>query len=516
MHIPTPRILRTMVASLAGFIAITTQAGEDPRPLVAYSFNEGSGTSSSPQNAVIAVPLQFSDPSTGPVSLFGPSGGGLSGKPGDYALDMGATTNGMGVKGTPGAVARFPVAGTAISGLTSFTISGWIRAASPLDGGARLVECIDPLQNGFLLMTSPGALVLSVNKKQTSSWAKTNGEELLRLTDTWVFFAVSYNGTKTSDNVVFYIGTQSLAPTILAVKSNDAGPVTALNRHGTLSVGNNSDGIRPFHGALDNIALHGSSVDATGALTAEQIKVIYNSARSTPLGPVIKPQTNAIPNTQGHKRQIALIGDSTVCNYPPESPLRGWGQILPEFLAPDVKVINEARGGLSSKTFPRTSWEKIINEHPLFVFIQFGHNDAHGAGKPESTDASTDYKDNLRRFITEARKAGITPILVTPPHRRLFYNGALTNELAPYAEAMTEVGSETHTAVIDLHAKTALVFENLGEIGSTAFTVNRTVDSQAAMEDRTHFTGKGARELARILAASFSSADSGLAKLLSR
>ncbi len=35
----------------------------------------------------------------------------------------------------------------------------------------------------------------------------------------------------------------------------------------------------------------------------------------------------------------------------------------------------------------------------------------------------TDFKDNLRRYITEARGAGIAPVLVTPPRRRLFQDG---------------------------------------------------------------------------------------------
>jgi len=42
--------------------------------------------------------------------------------------------------------------------------------------------------------------------------------------------------------------------------------------------------------------------------------------------------------------RIALIGDSTVCDYPASSPKRGWGQMLGEFLKPGVKVLDEAEG----------------------------------------------------------------------------------------------------------------------------------------------------------------------------
>lgn len=41
--------------------------------------------------------------------------------------------------------------------------------------------------------------------------------------------------------------------------------------------------------------------------------------------------------------KIALIGDSTVCDYPVGVRTRGRGQLLPEFLDPGVIVRNEAR-----------------------------------------------------------------------------------------------------------------------------------------------------------------------------
>jgi lysophospholipase L1-like esterase len=40
---------------------------------------------------------------------------------------------------------------------------------------------------------------------------------------------------------------------------------------------------------------------------------------------------------------IALIGDSTVCEYPLDSAMRGWGQMLPGFLLSDAVVVNCAR-----------------------------------------------------------------------------------------------------------------------------------------------------------------------------
>lgn len=206
-------------------------------------------------------------------------------------------------------------------------------------------------------------------------------------------------------------------------------------------------------------------------------------------------------------RTIAIIGDSTVCDYPSASPMRGWGQMLPDFLPPGVRLRNEARPGLSTRTFPRDRWESLLALRPHAVLIQFGHNDSHAKGRPESTDAATDFRDNLRRFIREAREAGTIPVLVTPVRRRLFREGRPTAELAPYAEAMKAVADEEQTLLVDLHAASGALYERLGEEGSTALTINQTDHAdRPGQGDRTHFTETGAREIARLVAGSISRA----------
>jgi len=484
-----------------------------PQPLVFFSFNEGSGLSAASTNSLQTAELGFSDASKGDVSLFGPSGSGLSGKPGDYALDIGQTTSAMGVAGGSGGIARLPTKDLVKGGLVSFTVTGWYKAASSLDGGARLVEFCDPPGNGFLLMTGKGCLVASLNKKQVSSPVKGGG--FYHQVGTWVFFAVTYDGNKSEGNVVFYGGTPDLPPEVVASVDSAAGPIVEHNRHGWLSIGNNGGGIRPFHGELDNVAFFASSADSSAALTEEQIKAMYKASQEAPTGQVVKQAPKSAAVAPGAPRAagsvlIALIGDSTVCNYPKDSPLRGWGQMLPEYLAPGVEILNEARGGLSSKTYPPAQWQKVLQARPDFVFIQFGHNDSHPAGRPESTDAQTDFKDNLRRYITEARGAGIAPVLVTPPRRRLFQDGRVTGELTPYQQAMKQVGEETHTPVIDLYEKSAVLFNSLGEAGSEPLTVNRAADPEK--EDRTHFSQQGASELAKLISASFVEVDPRLAQ----
>ena len=199
--------------------------------------------------------------------------------------------------------------------------------------------------------------------------------------------------------------------------------------------------------------------------------------------------------------RVVLIGDSTVCDYPATHTNRGWGQFIEErFKDGAVKVINLAAAGRSTKTFIQEGrWQKALEEKPDYVLIQFGHNDSHAPDKPESTDAATDYKDYLRRYIVESRAIGATPILVTPMVRRTFdAQGKITESQPPpnrsllfYVNAMREVGSERKVAVIDLHASSQALAEKLGPDASAEMANQKG--------DVTHFNEKGARAMADLV-----------------
>lgn len=160
--------------------------------------------------------------------------------------------------------------------------------------------------------------------------------------------------------------------------------------------------------------------------------------------------------------RIVLVGDSTVSEYPSTRPDRGWGQFVEERFEPGaVEVINLAAPGRSTKTFIEEGrWQRALAQEPHYVIIQFGHNDSHAPQNPESTDAATDYKEYLRRYIDESRATGATPVLVTPVVRRTFdARGRIVEAHSPpnrplitYAAAMKEVGRDKNVATIDLNA----------------------------------------------------------------
>lgn len=195
----------------------------------------------------------------------------------------------------------------------------------------------------------------------------------------------------------------------------------------------------------------------------------------------------------GEPLKIAIVGDSTVCDYPESSPSRGWGQYIAGYFGDGVKVVNLAASGRSTKTFiAEGRWAKTIAEKPQIILIQFGHNDSHAKEKPEATDAATDYRENLRRYIDDARGIGASPVLITPMHRRTFHpDGTLQDILQPYADSMKAVAAEKQVPVIDLHAMSRELYLKLGEKGC--------LELANAPTDRTHFGPKGAEEMARLV-----------------
>ncbi len=194
------------------------------------------------------------------------------------------------------------------------------------------------------------------------------------------------------------------------------------------------------------------------------------------------------------KIRLLLIGDSTVSSYPnppadrPE--LTGWGQVFGEYFTDQVEVINHAKSGRSSKSFIREGlWAKTLEVKADYLFIQFGHNDQ--KGKPAATEAAGEFQDNLRKYITECRERGMKPVLVTPVARRTFVDGRAASTLGPYADAMKQVGAETKTPVVDLHANSVALYDKLGDEASSDYT--------AAANDRTHFSRKGAMAMAKLV-----------------
>jgi lysophospholipase L1-like esterase len=168
--------------------------------------------------------------------------------------------------------------------------------------------------------------------------------------------------------------------------------------------------------------------------------------------------------------KIILVGDSTVAVQ------GGWGSsFCAEHVTSFVACVNLARGGRSSSSYRADgSWELALSEArtpgfaATWVLIQFGHNDQ--PGKPgRSTDLTTEFPANLRRYVEEARAVGAQPVLVTPLTRRLFKDGELRTDLAPWAAATRAVAADLKVPLLDLYAESSAAVQAMGPSAANVF-----------------------------------------------
>jgi len=119
----------------------------------------------------------------------------------------------------------------------------------------------------------------------------------------------------------------------------------------------------------------------------------------------------------------------------------------------------------------------------------------------EPTDPKTTFRENMSRYIEEARAAGAQPVLVTSIVRRTFTaDGKIKpDSLLPYVEAVRELAAAQKLPLIDLYSLTVAQAEKLGPDGCAEIDA-RLPDGQ---RDHTHLGPKGRQEIGRMAAQEF-------------
>ena len=211
----------------------------------------------------------------------------------------------------------------------------------------------------------------------------------------------------------------------------------------------------------------------------------------------------------GRNLHVYLIGDSTCATkeLAKQNPERGWGQLFRPLFDGSVTVCNHAANGRSTKSFrDEGRWKAVCDELQAgdYVFIQFGHNDQKQADSTRYA-APAQYAANLRRYVAETREKGAVPVLLTPVVRRRFTGDALDDTHGPYAAAVRRVAAEEGVVLIDAERLTRAWVSSLGDEASKAYymwvapgTNPRWPDGR---QDNTHFNVRGARTVARMVAA---------------
>lgn len=163
-----------------------------------------------------------------------------------------------------------------LEALQSFTILGWANPSSLKigSGGNRIAFNLNYNRSGFdLVCLQDGRLRLAINEwpdgiRNDSSPGK------LRIGQ-WTFFAVTYDGTKTENNVHWYFGNSDVLAQLDGVTSYSRGATGKGS--GPLTIGNYNQTIqqhgqdRQFRGWLRCIEIFGSRVGQRGALSLGDI-----------------------------------------------------------------------------------------------------------------------------------------------------------------------------------------------------------------------------------------------------
>lgn len=181
------------------------------------------------------------------------------------------------------------------------------------------------------------------------------------------------------------------------------------------------------------------------------------------------------------------------------APQAGWGQFISDFFPDEVRFVNRAIGGRSSKTFIEEGrLESILQEirEGDYLFVQMGHNDSTKSRPERYTDPYTDYMTNLRMYIEGARSRGAIPVLITPVGRLHMENGEFMNDFPDYCQAMKRLAAEQEVRLIDLMSASLEHYASVGYEESLTYFMVAVNGS-----DYTHFTEKGARRIAGIVAA---------------
>ena len=203
---------------------------------------------------------------------------------------------------------------------------------------------------------------------------------------------------------------------------------------------------------------------------------------------------------------LHLVGDSTMSDKPlgTGNPERGWGQALRARMKDPRRLLNHAVNGRSGRRFRAEGrWDHLLRQLAPgdHVLIQFGHNDQKVEDPSRYAEADTDYRQQLRRFVAEARAAAAEVLLATSVVRRKFDTaGRILPTLGEYPRVTREVAAELGVPLLDLNRSTQHWLEHLGPEASKAMFMwlpPATYPTHPqGLQDDTHFVAAGAQAVA--------------------
>ena len=178
-------------------------------------------------------------------------------------------------------------------------------------------------------------------------------------------------------------------------------------------------------------------------------------------------------------QQLFLVGDSIMKTGTGNGDTGPWGwgsEIIPLFDEAKIQVINEGRGGRSSRGFIEEGhWAKIVDRLKPgdFVIVMFGHNDAansqnypdrislKGSGdetkeivSPKTGNKQTihTYGWYLTQYAKDAKAKGATTIVCSPVPRNTWEGGKIKRGFDGYVQWAADAAKTNSALYIDLNA----------------------------------------------------------------
>lgn len=235
-----------------------------PILIVGYNFNiQENGIKSLGRDALGVIYARTPENVGDSSPLGDPQAVGVTEKETDFAYDMTGTA-GMGVANGKFAYTKDLVS---IDGLLSMTFTGWFKT----DVGQVLGNNVDLFKTKKFRLkgVNNGHLKLYVDSEnnEADSIISTNAD--WADVNKWVYFAVSYDGTKTTDNVKFYKGAVNSPIVLSSTQTLNKGSVDVYGGTGLrLYI---SGQATPFDGYLDDMRIYGSKDNNEGSLSMEQL-----------------------------------------------------------------------------------------------------------------------------------------------------------------------------------------------------------------------------------------------------
>jgi lysophospholipase L1-like esterase len=191
------------------------------------------------------------------------------------------------------------------------------------------------------------------------------------------------------------------------------------------------------------------------------------------------PANSALPS-------LFIAGDSTAAEGTADAI--GWGKHLPRFFdLSKINVVNQARGGRSSRTFVAEGlWERLLAgvKKNDYVLIQFGQNDGAemngeriARGSLPALGEETQEIDNkvthqheivhtfgwyMRKMIHETQDKGAIPILLSLTVRNIWKDGRVERCSGQYCQWTRQLAEAEGVAFIDLTGIVAGRYEQMG------------------------------------------------------